>query len=72
MPEKDLITVAEFAKRKGYSRTAAYALLQTVETPDAPIVPVMGEDGKFKIDWNVYKKHKKRGHTRRTVLPSGI
>lgn len=56
-PEKiptELISIAEYAKRKSRNRLTIYNKLQTPETPDGTIIPEI-VDGKWKIDWEKYK-----------------
>jgi len=52
--EKELISVSEYAKRRGLGRHTIYQKIKTPETPNGIIIPEIVK-GVWKIDWDQYK-----------------
>lgn len=68
--ERELLSPAEYAKRKGVSRQSVYNRLNTPETPNGDIIPELVKN-LWKIDFQKYQNLEFKPVTRRTKVAPG-
>jgi hypothetical protein len=70
--DPDLLTVAQYAKKKKVTKPGVYRRINTKETPNGDIIPEV-VDGRWRIRWSVYKdlSFQPRPHRTKSRTSSG-